>query len=210
MNRALIIAYCSSFTSFLLRLKAEKISKIILFGSVARDQHDKESDIDIFIETKEDPDSIRKVLNLYYQSEDAKKFKFLGVDLPISLHIGDLDKRVDLKRSMLGNGIVLYSQFHESPEGEMFAIFSLKTPKLSPKNKLKFWRRLYGHAQKVGNKKYESESLLAQLNGVKLGKGVFIIPFQNVKKIKDYLQKQKIRYTIAEIWSDSPMLSKRP
>src|SRR3989338_8087099 len=115
MNRALILSYCSSFTSFLIRLKAEKISRIILFGSVARNQFDKESDIDIFIDTKEDPESIRKILKLYEQSEDSKKFKLLGVDLPLSIHIGDLNKRTDLKRSMLGNAIVLYSEFHESP-----------------------------------------------------------------------------------------------
>lgn len=210
MNRNLLIAYASSFSSFILCKKADKISKIILFGSVARNQHDEESDIDVFIDTKEDPKTIRTLQELFESSEEHKKFKLLGVKTPISLHIDNLSNRKHLKRSMIGNSILLYSEFHEAPEGKMYALFTLTSPKLSQKNKLKFWRNFYGHKQAIGGKTYLTRGLISELDGKKISKGVFMVPFDHSKKIQEHLRKHKIKHTIMEIWTDSPMLRKSP
>jgi len=50
-----LLAYAQDFSSFLMQniKEADKITKIILFGSTSRGESEKNSDIDIFIETDE-------------------------------------------------------------------------------------------------------------------------------------------------------------
>ena len=52
MERNELIAYAMDFASYL-ESKIEGINRIILHGSVSREDFDEESDIDIFIDTKE-------------------------------------------------------------------------------------------------------------------------------------------------------------
>ena len=52
MKQKEMIAFASSFSSYSINFMGDSIKRIMLFGSVARDQHDEESDIDLFIETK--------------------------------------------------------------------------------------------------------------------------------------------------------------
>ena len=78
-----LISYAIDFVSFLLQniKDKDKINSIILFGSVARDENDKESDIDLFIDTKEKiEDEINKIKNNFHDSIKYKKYwALLGI-----------------------------------------------------------------------------------------------------------------------------------
>jgi len=68
-----LIAYASSFVSFILsKIKAKEI---ILFGSAARGEAGKESDIDLFVNVenneKEIKKTINKEINKFYKSKIA-------------------------------------------------------------------------------------------------------------------------------------------
>ncbi len=56
MNQDTLIAYALDFSSFLIDTAkvTDKIKRIMLFGSVARGDFTKESDIDLFIDTDEE------------------------------------------------------------------------------------------------------------------------------------------------------------
>src|SRR3989344_3457161 len=95
-------AYASYFVSFLLDnlKKIETIERIILFGSVARDEARKDSDIDIFIEvkkkTKKIENDIFEIEKKFYGSREANLFKSKGVDNKISIKMGKLIEWKDL------------------------------------------------------------------------------------------------------------------
>ena len=114
MERSDLISYAINFVSFLIREKTN-IDKIILFGSVARNDFDDESDIDLFIDTKLDKNEIESILELYEKSEDNKKYRLESVNNKISLKIGKLGEWKSIKRSIISNGILLYGKYEEMP-----------------------------------------------------------------------------------------------
>ncbi len=111
MNRNNLIAYAADFVSFLLDSDIfKRINRIILFGSVARGNFDEESDIDLFIDTKEGIEKeVRSILHLFQDSEIQKKWNLKGLENDLSLKIGDLNKW-KLKRDITSDGIILYGK----------------------------------------------------------------------------------------------------
>ncbi len=71
LNKIDLIAYSGSFVSFVLKpLEKFNIREIILFGSVARGEFDKKSDIDSFIDIKNEKDfeRINKIVGIQLKS----------------------------------------------------------------------------------------------------------------------------------------------
>ena len=208
MKRNNLIAYGASFASFLIDSElAEKIDKIILFGSVARGDFDEESDIDIFVDVKkyEKPteEKIRKRLELFEKSEINKKWEMKGIKNPLSLKIGELEKW-KTKRSMISDGIILYGKYKEMPEKiKYYSMIKINFEKIPRNKQVSIWRKMYGYSQKVGKRIYVSKGLIEKYGGKKLEKGIFIVPAENKKIILEFLKKHKINYTINEIWSDT-------
>ena len=204
MKQNNLIAYATSFVSFVLDdAVSAKISRIILFGSVARCTFDEESDIDLFIDTKEDLESeIKRTLYLFQNSDIQKKWDLKGIKNDLSIKTGDLDKW-KLKRDIITDGIILYSKFKEIPENaEYYLLITPSFKKFSKSQKVKIWRNLYGYKQKVGKKVYKTEGLLKKLNGKRVENGI-IVKMSNKKHIVDFLNKKRVNYTVNEVWSDS-------
>lgn len=201
MEKENLIAYAANFVSFLLdEPLSKKIDRIILFGSVARGDFDEESDIDIFIDTKEDIEKdIDKIVKLFNNSGTKKKWELKGLKNEISVKSGEL-KKWKLYRDILTDSIILYGKFSEMPENIQYAVllqFSFKNFKKS--QKVMIWRKLYGYTQKVGKKEYKSEGIVEKLGGRRIDTGV-ILPIKNKKELLDFLNKEKINYIIKEIW----------
>ena len=83
--------YASYFTAFLLNnLKdLENIERVVLYGSVAKGEETKESDVDIFIEikkkTKQFENEIKRLENVFYSSRETSLFKSRGVENKLSI-----------------------------------------------------------------------------------------------------------------------------
>ena len=197
-----IIAYALDFVSYLVENGA-KIDRAILFGSVVTGEFDKESDADIFIETTEKEDKIQDLLKEFEKTK-KENWELKGIENVISLKIGNLSKWPALKRSIQSNGLLLYGQYNEIPDKiNVYTLFVLDFENLGRLNKVSIWRKLYGYSQKVKNKKYVFKGLVSELRGIKLKRGVISIPTENTIGFKDFLKKNKIRYKLYEIWSDS-------
>ena len=123
-----LIAYASAFVSFILpKVEADEI---ILFGSSARGEADKESDIDIFFNIRKEERNTKKIIKVeldkFYKSRIYETFKLKGISNLIKFEIGNLDDW-KLKRSIISEGIVLYGKYKEAPkEGKHFVIFVRK------------------------------------------------------------------------------------
>ena len=204
MRREQLIAYAESFVSFLLDDSiAKDISRLILFGSVARGDFDKESDIDLFIDTKKNIEKEAvKVLNLFNQSETRKKWELKGVENEISLKVGNLDEW-KLKRELISDGILLYGKLKESPEKfEHYLLLRPKFKNFKKSKQVSMWRTLYGYKQKVGKKIYETSGLVQTKGGKRINSGI-LIPSNNKKEISHFLNKSNMNYDVNEIWSDT-------
>jgi len=86
-----LISYAMDFASYLID-KIPEIDRIILYGSVARGDFDKDSDIDLFIDTKEKIEKkIIKTLENYEKTSKFKEWKLKSIDNEIHTIIGELD-----------------------------------------------------------------------------------------------------------------------
>lgn len=196
----MIRAYASYFASYLLANLKEKenIKKIILFGSAARNEATKESDVDIFIEIRKESQKIKKeiekILESFYKSRESLLFKSKGIDNKINLIIGRLDKWRDLKKSIESTGIVLYGKYVSRgvSEKKHVIIFWNKIEK----NRGAFLNKIYG--VKVKGKHYSG--LIEKLTGKKLGKSCIIIPIESKDEILKLIKTHKVHAKIIEVY----------
>lgn len=198
-----LISYAESFAAFLLKDKSigNNISKIILFGSVARGDFDDESDIDIFIETSLSEKLFQKQLDLFNKSRISEYYRLSGIKNEIVLKVGKLKRWKGLHESIAENGIILYGKYEEKQKELLhFTLFKISVEKRKFSSKVKIWRQLYGYKQKVGKKIYISPGLLQKLDAVKLAKGIFLVPFYNRQKVLDFLDKCKVSYEMLDIY----------
>lgn len=201
-NKDKIIAFAIDFISYLKENHIE-IKKAILFGSIVTGEFDKESDVDIFIETKENEEKIQDILT-EFEKTLGENWRLKGIDNTISLKIGNLEKWPELRRSIQSNGLMLYGPYIDTPKKiKNYILFILDFKDLPRSKKVSVWRRLYGYKQTINNKKYSSYGFIIELDGKKLERGIISIPSENSIKFKDFLKKHKIKYKLYEIWSDS-------
>ncbi len=199
-----LIAYAMHFASFLVE-HGVKARKILLFGSVASGEFDKESDIDIFVDADklEKNDVISSLRS--FEKTFSDKWELKGVNNQLSVTVGDLNSKEweDLRRAIQSYGIVLYGQYREPPKNiQPYLLFKLNFKKISRAKKVSLWRKLYGYTQKVGKKSYKSIGLLENLGGVRIDKGVAVVPASRSSELKGFLGKNRISYGLVEMWSD--------
>ncbi|MBI4980184.1 nucleotidyltransferase domain-containing protein [Candidatus Woesearchaeota archaeon] len=203
-----LVAYAQDFVSFLLQsLKSDsaKIRQIILFGSVARGDEEKSSDIDLFVEVVDSSleDKVHKLRDAFYSSVKVKKYwALLGVTAEINCTVGKLEEWEDLHRSIIANGIVLYGRYLGKPDLKPYYFFSVIPCKSRRKNIL-VWRKLYGYRQKVGKKVYGRKGLVKEVQGSKLAQGLFIIPAESSEILLSFLKKKKLRYQMIPLWKEN-------
>lgn len=207
-TRNKLIAYAVHFASFLVE-HGVKARGIILFGSVASGEFDKESDIDVFVDAERGAKEIdeRSISGLLsnFEKTVGERWRLKGITNELSVTVGDINSKgwEDIRRTVQSYGITLYGQYKELPKSiKPYVLFSLNFKGISRSRKVSIWRKLYGYVQKVGNKSYKSEGLLEQLGGTKVDKGVMLVPAASAAEIKSFLGKSKVSYKLVEIWSD--------
>jgi predicted nucleotidyltransferase len=198
MNK--LVSYSSYFVYFLLNeLETySNIKGIILFGSVARGDANKDSDVDIFIDvnkkTKNFEKITKKIISDFYKSRQALLFKNKGIDNKINLIIGKLNEWKDLETSIESTGIILYGKYVSSGvRGRKYAL--IFWDKIG-KNRGAFLNKIYGF--KVGKKEYKG--LVEILGGKRTGKSSVMIPIEHREEILKLLKKYKVNAKIMEIF----------
>ena len=201
-----LVAYAQDFVSFLLQNinNPGKIETIILFGSVVRGEAGKTSDIDIFIETRENIENeIQKIKEEFYNSLKVKKYwSLLGIKNEVHCEIGNLEEWRDLERSLIAQGVVLYGKYKSKKQGSLYYLFSVEQGKNRNKN-ISIWRRLYGYKQTVNKQEYKKEGLVKEYKGEKIARGVFIISSEHAQSLISFLKKNSINYKIILIWKEN-------
>lgn len=194
------IAYVQDALSFIFIDSSinDLIRGIYLYGSAVRGELAEESDIDIFIDCEADKeDFVERIANVaiskFYKSKDFDKWKLFRFDYNISVQAGDLITW-QLKTSIMAEGILLYSKKSELLPAERKVLFICKLPK-KKKQYLHFIRILFGRKEKG----YNDLGLLGEINGKKISSNVLIVPKENQQKMAEFLQKEKVDYSMREI-----------
>ncbi len=197
-----LVSYAMDFASFLIQKISNRaeIKNIILFGSVARDEADKTSDVDLFIDVVKESTKLEKEvkghLNNFLNSTKYKNYwKMFGIENEIKLIIGELNKWEELKPSIVSNGILLYGKFkQEITEGKHKAFFIWENIKPNSVRVL-FNKQMLGYNQ--GGKFYKG--LMQKFNGERLGKGCVIVDLEHAKIFHDLFKKYKIGVKIKKV-----------
>lgn len=200
-----LVAYAGDFSSFLLQnLKGESrhIRQIILFGSVARGEAGKSSDVDLFIEAadKKLEKEVLRIRDAFMQSIKVKKYwQLLGIANDINCTVGKLEQWRELAASLIANGLVLYGKYRgEETGGQLYYLFIIFPTKNKSKN-VSIWRKLYGYKQTVGKRLYAKKGLLEELQGRRFAKSVFAMPAEHLGEMKAFLHKSKFQYQLIPI-----------
>lgn len=182
----------------------------IVYGSVARGDADRRSDIDMFLvfSTKHDPERGEEFRIAHeIASETMRKF---GSRSRFQLVFSNLKLQVDedFLENLCKEGIVVWGRpllldvkkLKLSPQ----IIISYDLSALSNYGKLRIHRALHGYRveREHKGKKYVSESkgLLAEIGGRRLGRAVIMIPKENERYLKKVFDEAKVKYKSFEVW----------
>jgi len=170
------------------------VLSIFLFGSVARGEADKRSDVDFCVIV--DNDNTKKISSI---ALDLEKKYDKNIQLVISRNFTKLDSY--FISQLFREGILLYSRSPLLKIKDMgfkgFALFSFSLIGLNQSDKMKMKRILYGYSTtKKGKKVYKSSSkgLVLELNGLFIGRGAVMIPFEKAKIIEEIFSSRKVKF----------------
>ena len=180
------IAYIYDFLSSIFEDEEliKEINEIILFGSIAKKTSDKESDIDLFFNIKNEKETknIERELSSLLKSFEVKSektWKLKNISYPINFIVGGLmeEKWKELRDEIISSGIILYSQYKEMSEKTThYHLFYYSLSDIKRKDKMKFIREAFGYSLKKGKKEYIQKGLIENINGEKLSPNTILVP----------------------------------
>ena len=190
-------------------LKYEEIESIVLFGSLASGKFNEESDIDICVLFKQNTPKIMEDPIFNY-------FLSLGKELNRSIQCvfffpDDINNWDTIFiENILAEGQLLYgnSNYNEilikTLELKPYQIITLNLRLLNNSDKMKLKRILYGYktSKKYSKKiyRYQKRGLVKELQGIKLGRGSFIIPEKFLLFVETKLKEFDIKFSNFRVW----------
>lgn len=169
----------------------------MLFGSSARGDTNRESDVDLLIDTPEpgplEPE-VRKQVSEFERSVKVTRYwQLLGVRPVISVQVERLENWTALHLGLLKDGRVLYGPFTElTPKGgATVALLSWKdVPSLSVRTNL--YRTLSGYVSR--GQRYPG--LLERHQGQRIAKGAILVPLSSLDVFKKGFQRLRVAYRV--------------
>lgn len=185
----------------------KKVKSLILFGSFARGNQRKDSDIDLFVdvEDKNKPEIeelVRESVN-EFEVKASKSWYLKGIKNPIRPIVGNLNKEQwkELRSEISKYGITLFGKSHleTAGKGKHSALIEYNISKLRQSNKMKLLRKLYGYNIMKGKKIYSQKGLSSKIKLEKLSSALFV-DFMEANEILGLLKSEKIPFKIREVW----------
>jgi len=205
-----LLPYIYDFLGFVFDSGESKkyIKNIILFGSVATGEYDKQSDIDLFVEVNSDAvsgkvEEIMKEADKRFSTIVEKKWALLGIEMPIRYIVGNLKtyKWKELKSEIISTGVSLYGKYVDVKEGlRHFSLFSYDLSKLNNRKKALFIRKFSGYSQKRKGKTYNTPGYLNEIGGFKTGKNAVLVPIEKSGETHKFFISFGITPEIREVW----------
>ncbi|MEW5896272.1 MAG: nucleotidyltransferase domain-containing protein [Nanoarchaeota archaeon] len=181
----------------------ESVLGLVLFGSVARGEADRRSDLDFLIILKNKKE--KKRLNSFIH-QVSKKYDINIQSVLTDKQFSGLDR--NFIENILKEGIVLYGGRLEIKAGrlrlEPFVLLNYDTKNSSARERNQVNRVLYGYKaeKEYKGKKYTSagKGILVKYNGWKVGLATIVVPFDKAKIFIGLLKDNKAECKSLGIW----------
>ncbi|MBI4182278.1 MAG: nucleotidyltransferase domain-containing protein [Candidatus Aenigmarchaeota archaeon] len=202
MNK--LIAYAADYVSFLLLNlppeEADQIRSIILFGSVARGDYGKDSDVDLFIDVRKHTKGMERRLQeldkAFFASAMYKDYwSMLGVTNVFRAIAGDLEQWADVRESILANGIVLYGPYRGIAEKQALKMLFTWDVINDASKRVHLDKKLFGFRAK--GKAYPG--LVASCGGEKLGPRCVLAPAEHHRTLLRVFRDMRIVVHVREV-----------
>jgi len=187
--------------------KYSGIESVIVFGSVARDQAGKESDLDVCMILKNE-NTKSNISNTVLDLEE-KYDKNINLVFTDSFFKG-LDRQ--FIETILREGVIIYGKMPDVSvqqlELEPYEIIKFDLSNLNQSKKMKIKRLLYGIKTK---KKYKGKiytnkqkGLVEKLGGLRIGIASILIPEKNSWELENILRENGVSLRKITIWLSNP------
>ncbi len=189
--------------------KYEEIENIILFGSLASGKFIEESDIDICVIFKRSTSkNLEGTIFNYFLSLEKELNRSVQCIFIFPEDINNWD--TIFLENILAEGQLLYgnSNFYKELikvlDLKPYQIITLNLRALNNSDKMKLKRILYGYktSKKYSEKiyRYQKRGLVKEFQGIKLGRGSFIIPEKFLLFIETKLKEFDIKFSNFRAW----------
>lgn len=185
----------------------KEVAQIILFGSVAKGDADRRSDVDILVildAVRVDSSAKAEITSLALSLE--KKYD-RNIQLILSSEkFEGLDEH--FVNEVLHKGIVLYSRHSkieaDSLELKPFRLIVYNLINFDAREKKRIRKILYGHRteKRVDDKIYRSSTIgiVQEQGGIRIGRGVFVIPEHQAESCLKKLDRLMINHREMDLW----------
>jgi predicted nucleotidyltransferase len=205
------LAYAADFVSYVLQKlsarEAAMIELIALFGSAARGDTTRDSDVDLFIQSPNTITIERKVAAILNDFEKSTRvldyWRPLGVRLPINVKVGRTPTAFAVIPDALHeHGKVLYAPYRSSvpksrKSGIRGVVFSWENIE-KPSSRANINRNLFGYESH--GKEYPG--LVARVGGRRLGKGSIWLPLEHLVEVERLFRKNRVTCRLMRVVSD--------
>ena len=176
------------------------IKHVILFGSVAREEAVKESDVDIFIDVVKEKNNLEKefrtCLEDFTNSAKYKNYwKLFGITNNINIIVGLL-KDWELENSIASTGITLYGKYQRKPLKGKDAVLLVWENVKPDSTRVLLNKNMFGY--KKGKVFYKG--LLQKHEGIKLGKGCILIDAPAYNQFIQVFKRLKVAVKIRRVF----------
>jgi predicted nucleotidyltransferase len=188
----------------------DEVAYIFLFGSVAKGNADRRSDVDMLVVLDTENPDFEKMEAKITISELALT---LEKEFDRNIQVVFTNRKYEgidayLIQKVLKEGIVLFSKTPSITingiEAEPYAIILYELGDISLRDKMRVKRLMYGHKTKkvIKGKTYESkrDGIVQQLQGLRLASGAVAIPQKNIQLIENEFERLKLKYKRVDIW----------
>lgn len=170
-------------------IRLNKVKAIYLFGSVARGEASRESDIDIFIDGEVSEKPVRTALAKFLRKR-GRNWELKGFPNEIRPIVGKLEEW-ELKDVITREGIVLYS--HSISGARKYYLVHVRFK--DRKSRERVLRKLWGRKERT----VASKGILTE-QGIKITPSVFLVPCDLWKEVARILYENKAIYRMWEVW----------
>jgi len=172
----------------------EGVIGIVLFGSYSRGDYEEGSDIDLLLVLKDKEALITGQEQIYKIT--AQTDMFLQA---MALTLDEL-KASSLLDPLLREGRIYHATEEVrrllTPIHRPYVLLTYSSSNLSAKMRVVLTQELEGRRRG----KYRYEGLLQRIGGYKIGRGVIMIPLENLGRTTHHLEERGVEYTLRYVW----------
>lgn len=189
----------------------DSVKAVVLFGSVAKGEADKRSDIDALVVFKTAEETFKDEDVIFDISQRLGKKYGKQVQLVFSnKNFKGLDRK--FIETILKEGIIIYGSLPSLRANDIllepYLIINFELSKLNKKkrNKLSTALRGYKTKKKLKSKLYKSssEGLIKKYDAAKLGPSSIIVPYDNASVFETLFRRYNVKFKKTDIWIPLP------